>query len=374
MKANTHFAWKVILVVLLLSVTGLVGYQVSLTHKTGSVTVKKNDESSKRLNNNLTRKSNLNAMNLSAGKQERLSKLNKKYLNQNKVIGAVVGVENNNVAFSWQNGYANAQLSNIFRMDSNFLVGNYQSVLDVAMILDLASSRKINLTQSMKKYSVKEPNLTIKKFLLQGTKLYIKKENISDFLNAKSKSHADTFLTYKKKIGMVSADKSIRKKIIMIATGSSYTSAVNKLLVAQLGLSGTRVYEAADSQADDVVGYRYYRENGVNSQSKPITISKSYDNYLLLRMSIADMVISVNGILQNKVFNSTYTRIFTDSVKKLSGNSISSELYEYSGNTFGQYLKIKSSKNGKKIIVFVNNFPNKSVSETELLDQFYSLL
>lgn len=381
MKKKRKLVEICILIVAVIGVFTLVGVQIVKIQnnaKTSNYGGKVSSSTNTALIKNLSEQTTLNIVRLSSKESDSLSKINKEYLIDNRIIGSFIGVSNDKIKFLWQNGYANKQINNIFRIDTTFLVGNYQGVVDTGMIMNLVSEKSIDLDRPLSKYLPGNQSLgsqTVRNFLKNGSNLSIKisdqnrllSTNDSRFNNAISTKNSSNK-------NYVSADNFIREQLIAKVTNTTYKKAIEELLIAKIGLTGTRVYTVHSTQANDAQGYTS-KEKGKNlTQDKVISFNEGTSKTNQLRMTLSDIVVSANALLSNQMFNEKYDTLFKDAVNNLAGSEMGSKEYTYSGNIAGQALKIKASDNGNKVFVLTSTVAKSTVNFGKLVTELFDLL
>nr|WP_131505615.1 hypothetical protein [Lactiplantibacillus paraplantarum] len=97
-------------------------------------------------------------------KNKQLKQNNNKLVKQN-FFGVYVGVENDHIIFTGQNGRANVSLGSAYKLHSVMMVGKYREFLNDAMIINLASSHKISLDKKLSTYlpGINTGDLSVKK-------------------------------------------------------------------------------------------------------------------------------------------------------------------------------------------------------------------
>ncbi|ETF11975.1 serine-type D-Ala-D-Ala carboxypeptidase [Lactiplantibacillus plantarum 4_3] len=91
-------------------------------------------------------------------------------------------------------------------------------------------------------------------------------------------------------------------------------------------------------------------------------------------MSLADIVLSLNGIEKNRLFDSKYTQYFEDYIEQSGVGSLNENVFTYNGNVAGQALAIKSNLDTQSTVVLITNYSDSDVSLTKHLSQLYRIL
>ncbi|WP_318766702.1 hypothetical protein [Lactiplantibacillus carotarum] len=92
-------------------------------------------------------------------------------------------------------------------------------------------------------------------------------------------------------------------------------------------------------------------------------------------MSVADILLTTQSVLKNNYFPSEYNGL----LKKVVRNSslkmqYSRNVFIFNGHNLGQYISIRSSSDGKNIVVGVANYPNKKINLYDETQKLYSIL
>ncbi|KZU13880.1 serine hydrolase [Lactiplantibacillus argentoratensis] len=333
---------------------------------------------SHQLEKSLLERTTLDTVRLSNKNKEKLSE-NNRILSKKEFIGAFLGVRNNKLVYSWRNGYSNTSPNTSFNVNSSVLVGKYQTVLDQALLLSLVNRGYVKLTDELSKYDVSSGavgKLTVKQLLRNESHLYVRKQSIATIQNPRNKEYSNT-LFKKGKSGMsdwVAADTFIKRIVIARATSKSYESIFGQELTNKLGLSNTRFFNARQTYTNDVASYDKKIVNNTRVQSKKLVIKKRSLNGNTLRMSLADIVLSLNGIEKNKLFDSKYTQYFEDYIEQSGVGSLNESVFTYNGNVAGQALAIKSNFDTQSTVVLITNYSDSDVSLTKHLSQLYRIL
>lgn len=287
-------------------------------------------------------------------------------VNSAHFYGAFIALEGDNVVFSGKNGLADSNKNRAFSIGSSFFVGEYQDVLNSALLLHLIEKNDVKGTMKLSKYMSNVNNLhnqTIEDLL---------KNNVSLTVSASQKKFA--LVNQNKKITLSSGSSRSNAtgllKVILISklAHMSYRKAFDNYLISPLNLTDTRFFVLGkDSQANDVVGYRYLTQNGIPTQTKMVNYKSTYFGDSPLRMSISDIVTSFKKITEKGYISSKHLAYVDSSLNR----STNSNSVVYTGESLGQYLSIK--KSAGKIVLVVSNFPNKKVTNKTLLEKLFKL-
>lgn len=101
---------------------------------------------------------NFTTNNLSGKSEQRFNQIGRNVSNS-RFYGAYLGASDNKLRFSAFYGRSNVHAKAAFKMDTAFLMGNYQELLNNAMILKLVEQNKLDLTTKLSSYFPNEPLL-----------------------------------------------------------------------------------------------------------------------------------------------------------------------------------------------------------------------
>lgn len=349
--------------------------EVKQKTQAGSENVRMDEASQKvSLARNLTDKMNLDGVDYLSKTNKRKWDRDTQRLSKKQFKGAIVGIKNNQVIFSKSFGYSNAKAGSRFALNSAFSVGQYQEFLNNAMLVELMQQKKINLNKKLRGYlpelnSIGNP--TVRDFLMGNTKLY---SNKKDVLSKNTKTiHLTKIYSYRKySSNMVLVNELVKSLLIETIHQTSYEKAVKDLLVHPLSLVDTRVYLEDDHHANDVIGYKYEKRGRQLVQSEPIKMDGVMAGGKQLKMTLTDVLSSLGQILDNQLFSKRYNQVFYSmDIEKL---KTTSEYLKLSSNEFGQYIYVKSSRRGNRIVAIATNYPNKSINESTQINLLYNLL
>lgn len=327
---------------------------------------------SSRFNDELIKQNNLRINTLSPEKDKILSAFNKKLVKKN-FFGMYVLLDKGKVTYSAQRGSANAESNNAFRLNSVFLIGRLQYLMNNIMILKLADQGKIDLSDNLSKYVANGylKKLTIRQLLTENTHLYINKKALLpreplsnlqlDSVIRKSLSEDDSFMD---------ATEIIKADIISKVGKKKYSTMVNDLLVNPLTLENTRVSEVNDKQANDVISYGYYRQGKTPVQKKVVDYSNSIFQGYTMRMSVSDLMIVIDGALKGKIFTPKLLPIFAASLVK---DKVEKNGYLFHSEAYGQNIYIRLNKAKKSIMFVGTNFPSKKVQAKQVISELESV-
>ncbi|MCG0634683.1 serine-type D-Ala-D-Ala carboxypeptidase [Lactiplantibacillus plantarum] len=293
-------------------------------------------------------------------------------LSKRHFFGAYIALRNDKILFSGSSGVANSITANTFKLDSVTIVNVYQEFIDRAVLLGLIQNRSISLTNKIADYLPElkgKTELTLRELLVHGSDLYVKNKYCTR--NSVALEHLGFKGENENNYG--SGDSIIIRELISSFNKSGYRSAVNKFIIDSFGLMNTSFYNEEQQQANKVVGYRPKKVNGHLTQGKRIDIDSTelYQNQLT--MSISDILVTFRRIASNKLFSKKYDYLFARSINNIAGITCSRENYLISDNNFGQYLQLKSNKNGSHITLLFSNCNNSDVKIGKINRELYSI-
>lgn len=260
---------------------------------------------------------NLNINKLSTDKQGELTRLvNKLYANN--YFGAYLITDRSKAVLAARYGVANAQSGNIFRLNSPFEIGNLQQIYNDAMLLKLSEQGNLNLNDKITNYLPMKnlkSNLTVKLLLTDKVHLYVR--------SAMRKSFGKTSLLksvtpYRSDVyNQISANEYVKSQLIQKITGTSYAKSFNNFIVSSINLSNSRVVTSPQLQINDVRSYEYGVNNKLPAQKNEIPTQKVNIIGYSIRMSMSDMAVSMNSLLQAKYLNKKNTEQLLRVLKKI---------------------------------------------------------
>jgi len=296
-----------------------------------------------------------------------------KILNKYQFKGAYIGIENDDIAFSNGFGYSNANTQSVFNMNSTFLVGEYKAFLNNAMFVRLIQEKRINLDDSVQKYLPQlnsNVDITVGQLLKNNKGLYVPKNVFlkKDILKM-------TQVGENRQKGFQNVSLEVKQILLTNILKEKYLAALENKLILPLELSDTRLYVKQNKQANDVVGYKYVRKNKMLIQRDTIPVTKaSFSNNQLI-MSFSDIILSVQKILSNKLFERKYNKIFYEMNNAEGvGSNFKDGEYIFNSRNFGQSLNIRVNLTGSKLVLVVANYPNKKLKNVEIVDRLFPLL
>jgi len=296
-----------------------------------------------------------------------------KILNKYQFKGAYIGIENDDIAFSNGFGYSNANTQSVFKMNSTFLVGEYKAFLNNAMFVRLIQEKRINLDDSVQKYLPQlnsNVDITVGQLLKNNKGLYVPKNVFlkKDILKM-------TQVGENRQKGFQNVSLEVKQILLTNILKEKYLAALENKLILPLELSDTRLYVKQNKQANDVVGYKYVRKNKMLIQRDTIPVTKaSFSNNQLI-MSFSDIILSVQKILSNKLFERKYNKIFYEMNNAEGvGSNFKDGEYIFNSRNFGQSLNIRVNLTGSKLVLVVANYPNKKLKNVEIVDRLFPLL
>ncbi|WP_047999269.1 hypothetical protein [Lactiplantibacillus herbarum] len=320
----------------------------------------------------------LNTLELNSKKQLVQWKKNNSEMTEAQFYGAYLGIAKNRIIFSGQNGYANAGTRSKFKVNSTVSVGDFQQFLDDIMVFSLIKSGKIKLNNRLDSYLPElksSETISVRSFLLNGSNLVINKKNISKFGNTTSKSFVLKYL----RVGdttkqQVSADELLKLALITSITHKNYEDSFNDLIVKDWGLSDTRIIKPEVNQANDVIGYKYLKKKNILIQKNKYVAKSPVLGNSNVRMSLADLVLITDKVFKDSDYMNKYNSLFLRMVQRMKKVTYSSKGFQYSSNIDGQYLTVREEHKVQRVILVVENFPNKDMSANDLARRFTHIL
>lgn len=343
----------------------------------GNTSTIKEARSTDALDDALLKQTQLGVDNLtSKSKRESLEKVFGK-IGKEHYAGAYLATNNASVVFSGQHGYANTEMDTNFKVNSSFVIGNYQDIINDALLLKMAQNGDLKTSDTISKYITSATGLgkmTIHSLLVGDSKLYLKKNTAKKLVNDNSVYKSNLNLYHSDQSNRLSANALVKMLILEKVSGERYKTFIKHELEQNLNLSDVRFYqENSIVQANDVKGYKYKTKNRIPVQHDVISYRATNYGNSQLRLSLSDIVSINHQFFGNKYFSKKYNSIFYDSVKNVTGSTISNQQFNYYNNSAGQYLAIKMTNDGKKITVVAANFPNKGLTNQSLVKKLYSL-
>jgi len=369
---QTVIEFVLVLLVFLLGIVAYSNYTGELAGESDSnnaVGIKKGN-----LEEALTNQTNFGVDRLKGKKEQQFSKIVGQ-LDTDHHIGAYLGIQNDKIEFSGSNRYANAESGSVFRINSPFLVGQYQEIINNALILHYVSIGKIKLTDKLGKYVPNSSKVTIKDLLNDKTHKYIALKQLK-YLDENEQDLFKNIQFVSKHSGNISADATLKVVLVSRLSGKSYGDTIKSLIVSPMGLTNTRIYSSlTESQANDVESYEYATTNRIPSQKKLIQLPKPLLGIDQLRMSLADLVISYTRMMNHQLFSKKYDSVFLDSLQALSStNDVSSSKQYISFKTHNQTIKMQYNSKEKNLLIMGSNYPNKTLTDSELFKNLKKLL
>jgi len=326
------------------------------------------------LQKSLYQQTSIGKWNLSNKSQVDLWQKNVKKLAGAQFFGAYVGVLNNKVVLADKRGLANASTENPFSLESVFFVGDYQDTLNTVMLVELVKDKKINLSKKVSSYlKIKNGSINVRDLLTGETNFYIEKKYVDH--KAIDQKYDLKRVTQKKSFhrNYVSANNILKMFLIEKTSGTDYNNALSKYIIQPAGLMNTRLYNPNNKLANDVIGYKRQKKEGRYVQSKSVPIEMNYSGITPLRMSISDILITINFIQNNGYFSRGYNKLFSQFVKG-TPFTFDSDGCKLTTKKSGHYLALRANSDGSKIALTVANYPNKTVSVYTENNLMYSIL
>ncbi|WP_318766703.1 hypothetical protein [Lactiplantibacillus carotarum] len=129
------------------------------------------------------------------------------------------------------------------------------------MIVKLVDEHKISLSEQISKIIPgldTNKEITVKDVLLSNGNFIVKKKYINRVAQPDSKMFKLSYIKNSNQSkGYVSADEIIKSILVCKVLNSTYSNAVEDLLVNKLGLSNTRIYQYGRGYANDVKSFKY---------------------------------------------------------------------------------------------------------------------
>ncbi|EIW14403.1 Beta-lactamase class C family protein [Lactiplantibacillus pentosus KCA1] len=305
-------------------------------------------------------------------------------VSNSRFYGAYLGSSDNKLKFSAFYGKSNVHAKSSFKMDTAFLMGNYQELLNNAMLLKLVDQGQLNLTTKLSNYFSKEPLLshyTVSDLLSDNFTLYISTKNSAKLRTDKYIATPNMKLaekqTKKNSQHMHVANSVIKAVLISMVTKTSYEKAFNILVTDNMNLSNTRlINNTSDIATNDVKGYNYYVSSGYPVQRNLASFDMILFGTNQLRMPLIDVAISYAKIFDNDYFSKKYNSIFHRSLKKfnLVNSSYKKNMYAFTSTEAGQKVTVQYDADKKNLIVVGENFPNKRLKTGILISQLTKVL
>ncbi len=331
------------------------------------------------LERNLTQATTLGGNKLTDSKRNKLLKLNAR-LSRDGFFGSYIATKNSDLEFSAKIGYAHVGTKDIFRLNTAYLIGEYQDAINSAILLRLVEKNELSLSKSLQYYlpGLKSGSeVTVKDLVLGKTNLTINSGWFSQYMQ-EDKSGIDFGKVKLRSTSAkyVSANPLITKNLISAVTGESYSSFVTKQLETHFGLSETRVVtDATNSQVNDATGYSYYKDRTNKVvQGKAIDVSDLPSDNYYIRMSLVDIAMLTNKIQTKKAVPSKYTNIYQKALNNLDGFSKKASGWQLETAIRGQYLVIRTNANNSKMLIVTSNLENKKVNISKLNTTLYGYI
>lgn len=305
-------------------------------------------------------------------KNKQLKQNNNKLVKQN-FFGVYVGVENDHIIFTGQNGRANVSLGSAYKLHSVMMVGKYREFLNDAMIINLASSHKISLDKKLSTYlpGINTGDLSVKEFLIDGSDLFISKKNANSVSLRPANNYDALKLLKAKQQGGISADDLIKCLLLSKVRDESYSKVFKHLAIEKMNLNNVDFNMSNSNEANQIISY--YSRKKDSSKMKVIKIIDPASSPNNMQMSIADVLFSFSSIYKNRFFSKKYNNIFMKSIVNSGLATKSGSTLVLSAGAHGQEFTIKySQKHSKYLFSFVNVKDEKDIL-MELQD-LYNLL
>lgn len=326
---------------------------------------------------------NFTVNNLSGKSEQHFNQIGRSVSNS-RFYGAYLGASDNKLKFSAFYGRSNVHAKAAFKMDTAFLMGNYQELLNNAMILKLAAQNKLDLTTKLSNYFPNESllsNYTVADLLSNKFTLYISTDDNAklriDKYSTMSKLKLVEKQTKKNEQHMHIANSTIKAVLISHVTKTSYEKAFDQLILANLKLSNTRlVRNTSDIATNDVKGYNYYVSSGYPTQRNLSPFDTILFGSNQLRMPLIDVAVSYKKIFDNSYFPKKYNDIFYRSLKKfnLVNSNRKNQIYAFTSTEAGQKVTVQYNAAKNNLVVVGENFPNKRLKTGILISQLTKIL
>jgi len=142
-----------------------------------------------------------------------------------------------------------------------------------------------------------------------------------------------------------------------------------------MGLHDTRFYSETVTQANDAFGYSFLENNGAYVQQNIFRPEKKTLGTNELRMSVSDIVVSLQQILSNKLFDKQYNALFYKMNNSSNfGSKFDKKNYRLNLSTSGQFICGKANLSGSKLVFLISNFPAKDINNTNETAYLYKLI
>lgn len=294
-------------------------------------------------------------------KKEQLKRKNDRLTKQN-FFGVYVGIKNNHVIFTGQNGRANVTLGSAYKLHSVLMAGKYQEFLNNAMIVRLASNHEVDLNRRLSSYlpGIDTGKLTVKGFLLHGSSLFISQKNASDVSLIPHRNYDGLELSKTRLRSSISADNLIKCLLLSKVKDEAYYKAFRQIAGDKMNLNNVDFKMSYSNEANLIISY--YKRNKDTAKMKAVKIDDSVLGLNTMRMSIADVLASFNAIYSNDFFGESYNSIFMKSIMNSNLVTKSGNTITLSAGSYGQEFTIKySDKKSKYLFSFVNVKDEKQI-------------
>lgn len=294
-------------------------------------------------------------------KNKQLKQNNNKLVKQN-FFGVYVGVENDHIIFTGQNGRANVSLGSAYKLHSVMIVGKYREFLNDAMIINLASSHKISLDKKLSTYlpGINTGNLSVKEFLIDGSGLFISQKNANSVSLRPANNYDVLKLVKVKQQGGISADNLIKCLLLSKVRDESYFKVFKHQAIEKMNLNNVDFNMSNSNEANQIISY--YSRNKDSPKMRAIKINDHASSPNNMQMSIADVLSSFNSIYKNSYFGKKYNNIFMKSIVNSGLATKSGSVLVLSSGEYGQEFTIKySQKHSKYLFSFVNVKDEKDI-------------
>lgn len=305
-------------------------------------------------------------------KNKQLKKNNNKLVKQN-FFGVYVGIKNDHIIFTGQNGRANVSLGSAYKLHSVMMIGRYQEFLNNAMIISLASKHEINLDKKLSTYlpGINTGDLSVEEFLINGSSLFVSRKNANNVSLLPANNYHALKLSKTKLQGSISADNLVKCLLLSKVRDESYLKAFKHLAIDKMNLNNVDFNMSNSNEVNQILSY--HARNKDIAKMRVIKINDSASGLNNIKMSIADVLSSFNSIYKNNYFDKKYNNIFMKSIVNSGLATKSGSVFVLSAGAYGQEFTIKySQKYSKYLFSFVNVKDEKNIM-TEL-QNLYNLL
>lgn len=332
--------------------------------------------------NQLTWTNRIGVNNLSGLEKKAVSEYSQKII-KHHFIGSYVGTDNKNLLFSGSNGYANAKVKAVFQLNTAYLVGNYQELLNNYIIYKLADNNKIKLTDKVGKYILLSSDssvgeVTIDKLLNSDTNYYCNRKIMESFATIENRvnNHEEIKINAENKNNDVRVNSAIKALIISKALNTSYEEAFKKIIIDGFRLTDTRFYKnTTDGQANDVEGYKYSTIRKVPVQIKKMKIDSIYYGTNQLRMSMKDIIISFDSLFSKEGLLQKNQESFVKSVAEIKGfQNLTKKKIQFKMSQSGQNVFVRLNQSNNRLVIIGTNFPNSNVKPAEVMDHLFKIV